>query len=272
MIFANMYKENRNAVERALRAMWCGEAGNESQNTYAAQLREVIKDLFAPQKAVPVVQCMNSYQSVHSVSGEVARATVGTLWDKPKQKSYDPYEHQYQCWKTLLEDKSEDGKPMSICVTTGTGSGKTECFMMPLVHELEGQNVHDQIQALFQYPLNALMEDQKVRLEELLDGTHLTYTVYNGDLPEDEPAPNSHSEEANRLRRRIDQIRGGYDVKDENGNVIDHRFRYPKMLYTRKMVRKNPPNILLTNPTMLEYILLRKKDEKLTNPILKSLK
>lgn len=79
MIFANMYKENRNAVERALRAMWCGEAGNESQNTYAAQLREVIKDLFAPQKAVPVVQCMNSYQSVHSVSGEVARATVGTL-------------------------------------------------------------------------------------------------------------------------------------------------------------------------------------------------
>ena len=272
MIFANMYKENRNAVERALRAMWCGEAGNESQNAYATQLREVIKDLFAPKKAVPVVQCMNSYLSVHSVSGEVARATVGTLWDKPEQKSYNPYEHQYQCWKTLLEEKSEDGKPMSICVTTGTGSGKTECFMMPLVHDLEGQNVHDQIQALFLYPLNALMEDQKERLEELLEGTHLTYTVYNGDLPEDEPAPNSHSEEANRLRRRIDQIRGGYDVKDENGNVIDHRYRFPKMLYTRKMVRKNPPNILLTNPTMLEYILLRKKDEKLTNPELKSLK
>lgn len=272
MIFAKMYKENRNAVERALRAMWCGEAGNESQNAYATQLREVIKDLFAPKKAVPVVQCMNSYVSVHSVSGEEARATVGTLWDKPKPKSYDPYEHQYQCWKTLLQEKSEDGKPMSICVTTGTGSGKTECFMMPLVHDLEGQNVHDQIQALFLYPLNALMEDQKERLEELLQGTHLTYTVYNGDLPEDEPAPNSHSEEANRLRRRIDQIRGGYDVKDENGNVIDHRYRFPKMLYTRKMVRKNPPNILLTNPTMLEYILLRKKDEKLTNPELKSLK
>ena len=106
MIFANMYKENRNAVERALRAMWCGEAGNESQNAYATQLREVIKDLFAPKKAVPVVQCMNSYLSVHSVSGEVARATVGTLWDKPEQKSYNPYEHQYQCWKTLLEEKS----------------------------------------------------------------------------------------------------------------------------------------------------------------------
>lgn len=208
--------------------MWCGEAGNESQNAYATQLREVIKDLFAPKKAVPVVQCMNSYVSVHSVSGEEARATVGTLWDKPKPKSYDPYEHQYQCWKTLLQEKSEDGKPMSICVTTGTGSGKTECFMMPLVHDLEGQNVHDQIQALFLYPLNALMEDQKERLEELLQGTHLTYTVYNGDLPEDEPAPNSHSEEANRLRRRIDQIRGGYDVKDENGNVIDHRYRFQR--------------------------------------------
>jgi hypothetical protein len=44
------------------------------------------------------------------------------------------------------------------------------------------------------------------------------------------------------------------------------------MLYTRKMVRKTPPNILLTNPTMLEYILLRGTDANLTNPALKSLR
>src|SRR5574344_2952549 len=43
------------------------------------------------------------------------------------------------------------------------------------------------------------------------------------------------------------------------------------MIYTREQVRKNPPNILLTNPTMLEYILLRGKDATLTNPSLKSL-
>lgn len=78
---------------------------------------------------------------------------------------YLPYEHQYQCWKTLLKDKSPDGKPMSIVVTTGTGSGKTECFMLPLVQDLIDHHASEQVQAIFLYPLNALMEDQKARME-----------------------------------------------------------------------------------------------------------
>lgn len=265
MKFANLYRENRQAVERALRAIWCGETGNESQAAYAKQLREVIKDLFAPKEAVPVVQCMNSYEPVHSVAADEAKALVGKLWTSTK---FQPYEHQYQSWHTLLKDKTDDDLPMSICVTTGTGSGKTECFMMPLVHDLECQGVKDQIQALFLYPLNALMEDQKERLEELLKGTDLTYTVYNGDLPEDEPKATDHSDGAEKRRRAIAQVRG--EERDKEGNLV--RYKYPKMVYTRKMVRKNPPNILLTNPTMLEYILLRDSDKTLMNPALQSLK
>jgi hypothetical protein len=57
----------------------------------------------------------------------------------------------------------------------------------------------------------------------------------------------------------------GYDESTKT-----YKFRH--MLYTRKMVRKTPPNILLTNPTMLEYILLRGTDANLTNPSLKSLR
>src|SRR5574344_3010100 len=190
MIFSNLYKDNRESVERALRAMWCGETGNESQRKYSEKLRQVIKEIFAPKDAVPVVQCMNSYEAVKSVSAAEAKALVGPLWTSTK---FNPYEHQYQCWRTLLKDKSPNGKPMSICVTTGTGSGKTECFMMPLVQDLVEYNAtHDvegQIQALFLYPLNALMEDQKERLEKMLAGTGIKYTVYNGDLPEKEPSP-----------------------------------------------------------------------------------
>ena len=259
MKFAKLYQANRDSVERAIRAMWCGEAGNESQKAYATQLREVIKNIFAPKDVVPVVQCMNSYEPVHSVSEEEAKAVVGGLWKKP----FAPYEHQYLSWNTLL-NKKYDGKPMSICVTTGTGSGKTECFMMPLVYDLTKAMKQDQVQALFLYPLNALMEDQKERLEELLDGTNLTYTVYNGDLPEDEPKENDQSKEAERQRNRIKQIRG-YNKKTGE-------YKFKRMVYTRKMVRKNPPNILLTNPTMLEYILLRGKDATLTVPALKSLR
>ena len=80
MNFAELYKENRRSVERALTAMWCGEASNESQVAYIKQMKEVIGDLFAPKNAVPVVQCMNSYKSVSSVSDETAKAVVGSLW------------------------------------------------------------------------------------------------------------------------------------------------------------------------------------------------
>jgi hypothetical protein len=244
----------------ALNAIWCADSGNESQRTYSRKLHETISEIFAPKEAVPVVQCMNSYKPVHSVSAETAKALVSPLWTKP----YSPYEHQYQSWKALLEEQSEQGKPMSICVTTGTGSGKTECFMMPLVRDLTDHRRVDEIQALFLYPLNALMEDQKSRLEELLEGTNLTYTVYNGDLPEEEPKAEDFSDNAERLRKRIRMIRG---VDETTGEV-----KYKHMVYTRKMVRKNPPNILLTNPTMLEYILLRGADAHLINPAMKSLR
>lgn len=261
MNFAKLYKDNRESVERALRAMWCGESSNESQEKYSERLREVVAKIFAPKDAVPVVQCMNSYKSVYSVTAEKAKVLVNGLWTSTK---FDPYEHQYQCWNALLKQHTDDGKPMSICVTTGTGSGKTECFMMPLVRDLIDNHQVDQIQALFLYPLNALMEDQKERLEELLADTDITYSVYNGDLPEYEPKDSDHSAAADKLRQRIRQIRGYNEKTGE--------YKFNHMIYTRDAVRKNPPNILLTNPTMLEYILLRGTDAKLTNPALKSLR
>lgn len=267
MKFSELYQNSRQEVEKVLSTLWCGKANNESQASYIRQLNGIIAELFAPSNAVPLVQCMNSYQTVHSVPASQAKALIGNLWTM----SYPPFEHQYQSWKTLLADRSPEGKPMSICVTTGTGSGKTECFMMPLVKDLldvtAALQKHNGIQALFLYPLNALMEDQKERLENLLQGTDLTYTVYNGDLPEDEPKANDNSTEASQLRRRIDNLRGKF--LDENGQV---KYRFPKFLYTRKMVRKNPPDILLTNPTMLEYILLRGKDAALIDKDAKSLR
>ena len=263
MNFKELYDNNREAIETLLMAMWCGEARNAQQARFAASMKALIKELFAPSEAVPVVQCMNLYKAVHSVPVDEAKALVGNLWTS----AFAPYEHQYQCWDTLLNKKTAEGKPMSICVTTGTGSGKTECFMMPLVHDLVQCRQTNQIQALFLYPLNALMEDQKERLEKMLSGTNLTYAVYNGDLPEKEPKDSDRSENAEQTRKRIAQVRGAY--KDANGNL---KYKYTHVLYTREQVRSTPPNILLTNPTMLEYILLRQSDASLINPMQKSLR
>lgn len=282
MNFANIYIKAKEAVDRALRSLWAADAGNDSQKANSEAIREITKSIFASDESMPVVQCMNSYESVHSVTGKEAESIVYPLWDNisPQgEKHYFPYEHQYQSWNTLLNG-SYKGKPMSICVTTGTGSGKTECFMIPLVkdlidHQASLQKPVESVKAIFLYPLNALMEDQKERLENLLKDTNLTYTVYNGDLPEREPKANDTTEEAEKIRKKIDDIRG-LIVDEDNKPILDkygdRQYRFPKIQYTREMVRNNPPDIILTNPTMLEYILLRKKDESLINPDLKSLR
>lgn len=271
MKFSELYKNTRDAVDRALRSLWAADACNPQQEAMGKSIRQLTKDIFAGEDSMPVVQCMNMYESVHSAAAEDAESLVTGLWDKISPqgpKHFSPFEHQYQSWKTLLTEKDEQGRPMSICVTTGTGSGKTECFMLPLVADLLAKPTKAaSVKAIFLYPLNALMEDQKERLEELISGTNLTYTVYNGDLPEAEPKPDQTGSEHERIRNKIKELRGEYI--DEHGDV---KHRFPKMLYTRGMVRKNPPDIILTNPTMLEYILLRKKDESLIDPSLKSLR
>lgn len=258
--FAELYKNNRTAVEKTLAAMWCGEARNESQKGYVNQLKMIIPEVFAPKDAMPLVQCMNSYETVYPEHEAEAKEMVGTLWQKCMPNAdtyYPPYEHQYQCWKTLLKEKTPDGKNMSIVVTTGTGSGKTECFMLPLVQDLIEHHIPEQVQAIFLYPLNALMEDQKARMEKLLAGTNLTFAVYNGDMPE--LLPNEDDKNYKKVLRKIDAIRG--IIRDEDGNVIEEK--YPHVIATRAELRQHPANILLTNPTMLEYILLRDKDRKL---------
>jgi len=257
--FAELYRKNRTAVEKTLSAMWCGEARNESQKGYVAQLNSIIPEVFAPKDAMPLVQCMNSYESVYPEHEAEAEDMLGKLWKKtlPPGIVYKPYEHQYQCWKALLKDKTPDGKNMSIVVTTGTGSGKTECFMLPLVQDLLDNYKPETVQAIFLYPLNALMEDQKARMEKLLVGTDLKFAVYNGDMPQSIPEPTDKSYK--KVMRKVDAIRG--ITRDEDGNIIEEK--YPHVIATRDELRAHPANILLTNPTMLEYILLRDKDRKL---------
>ena len=266
--FADLYTNNRKAVEDTLLSMWCGETKNESQRNYVKQLKSIISNIFAPREAMPLVECMNSYKSVFSVDAAEAERLVtadgytpevGNLWRKsmPEGKFYPPYQHQYDSWNTLLNKRTADDKPMSIVVTTGTGSGKTECFMMPLVKDIMEHPKGEAVQAIFLYPLNALMEDQKERLERLLTGTKLTYAVYNGDLPE--RLPDEGSSEYESVLRKIDDIKG--ITRNENGDIVEMRF--PKAIATRDELRQHPANILLTNPTMLEYVLLRGSDAKL---------
>ena len=80
--FAELYRKNREAVGKALSAMWCGEARNQSQEAYVTQLGKIIPEVFAPKNAMPLVQCMNSYESVYPEHEAEAAEMLGDLWKK----------------------------------------------------------------------------------------------------------------------------------------------------------------------------------------------
>lgn len=141
-----------------------------------------------------------------------------------------PYEHQVEAWSHLL---SSD--PKSAIITSGTGSGKTECFMIPILEDLiRSQQLIDGgslqgVQALFLYPLNALINSQKERLDAWTSpfGKKIRYCLYNGNTKEESDSTDKDF---------LNEVR------------------------SRELLRKEPPPILLTNATMLEYMLIRQSD------------
>lgn len=126
------------------------------------------------------------------------------------------------------------GKGKTIVVTSGTGSGKTECFMIPVLQDIAQRNEKGCIQAIFLYPLNALMKSQQKRIHAWCDAIQgkVTYAIYNGD-----------TEKSKRAQNYTEQF-------------------YPQLI-TRPQIRQTPPQVLFTNPTMLNYMLVRAEDKEI---------
>jgi len=129
----------------------------------------------------------------------------------------------------------------NVIVKTGTGSGKTESFLLPVLSAVLKQR--DQgvqgTKAILLYPMNALANDQLVRLRELIrdSGTGITFALYTGDS------------------QTVTAALG----EPVAGNEITQR----------DAIRRNPPDILLTNYKQLEFLLVRKADRALFTPALR---
>lgn len=157
-----------------------------------------------------------------------------------------PCLHEHQK-KALVA--AQNGK--SIVVTTGTGSGKTECFLYPILNRLAKDCKNNErltgVQALFLYPLNALIESQGDRLRSSLkifnqnESQKIRFANYTGKMKNDR---GEYRRIANLSDAEIDEL-----LENE--------------VLWRDDLRANPPQLLITNATMLEYALVRQKDEPL---------
>ncbi len=92
------------------------------------------------------------------------------------------YLHQQQVFEAVKAGQH-------VLVATGTGSGKTESFLYPIVDDLlrqRDQGVHEGLTAILVYPMNALANDQLDRLRDMLGGTGITFGQWVGTTPSEE--------------------------------------------------------------------------------------
>ena len=155
------------------------------------------------------------------------------------------YAHQEQSIRTT----HFDGR--NVFVATGTASGKTESFLYPILFELyrqyrAGALEEPGVRAMILYPMNALANDQRDRLGDICEqlekagsGFKPMFGQYTGQTPKN---------------RRDNKYRNAAMREEE---------RRPGEIIFREDMREKPPHILLTNYSMLEYLLIRPEDSPL---------
>ena len=142
---------------------------------------------------------------------------------------YTPYRHQEKAFARL-----SGPKPRGTLIATGTGSGKTECYNQPILEYCRVNSGTPGIKAILLYPMNALAFDQASRLAA---------TIWKN------PG----------LRGRVTAgLFVGQSTADPSSTMgEDH------IITDKDLLRQSPPDILLTNYKMLDYLLLRARDAAL---------
>jgi hypothetical protein len=188
--------------------------------------------------------------------GCVDRRLVEVL-DRPEANPRDRELYKHQAEAIILGRYGLEGRPArerpALLVTAGTGAGKTEAFLLPVLNDLflHPRKPHETgIRALLLYPMNALVNDQVGRLQTWLSaqapvGNQVTFLHFTSETPEDERA----------LKRS----------SLANEDVPSCR------LLTRAQGRATPPDILITNYSMLECMLCRPQDASFFAPGLRSI-
>ena len=231
MNFRNFYNKTQDRLKDSILSLWA--TGDATMQQYFSYILENEKIMSEPvfQTSFPWEPSEKNFSQADTIFSKdfIKRLDAIKHEDYRFPANRKPYKHQFESWEALIKNRK------SIAVTTGTGSGKTECFMLPVLYDIyQNSKNTNGINAIFLYPLNALIGSQKKRMDvwcKALGG--INYAIYNGNTKETVPNQDAQS-------------------------------KLPELL-SRKQIRETPPQILFTNPSMLEYILVRNKDVDLLN-------
>ena len=138
-----------------------------------------------------------------------------------------PYRHQRKAFERLQAGRS-------TVIATGTGSGKTECFLLPILEWCRQQHGKNGVKAIVIYPMNALAHDQSRRIARLIHGTQSLKGKVTAGM-----------------------FVGQADRSPHDSITADH------IVANRRTLLDRPPDILLTNYKMLDYLLSRPRDQRL---------
>ena len=243
------------------------------------------------------------------------------------------YDHQLEMLQKVLSGRN-------CIITAGTGSGKTEAFLLPLFAYLAResecwappstpephaddwwknreyqkeckhakksyrikQRDHEKreaaVRAIIVYPMNALVEDQLVRLRKSLDsnearewferkanGNKIYIGRYYGKVPiagheKSKPNPRGVQEwdyrKIERLAKRLEEIEKGAKEAEKASNKIPPersdladviKYSFPRLdgseMRSRWDMQDHPPDILITNFSMLSIMLMRDEDSQI---------
>jgi ATP-dependent helicase YprA (DUF1998 family) len=229
----------------------------ETSKNIAATYKRYLKTLLAPSDPAiaeafdnaidttpllakgPLLELTPPYQTgatLQQLIGEgVLHQSFASLHSRAVPMDRPLYVHQETAIRKLTAGRN-------LVVSTGTGSGKTESFLLPildsLVREGAAGTLGPGVRALFLYPMNALANDQLKRLREALCvAPDITFGRYTGET-----------------------LEYAKDAEADFRAMNPGKDRLPNELLSREEMRASPPHILMTNYAMLEYLLLRPKD------------
>ena len=202
----------------------------------------------------PYISLSRPFREGASVGALVAEGIFHPLLAEriPKEITH-LYSHQERAVRAISQGHT-------TLVATGTGSGKTECFLYPVVSQclrLRDAQAPAGISAVIVYPMNALAEDQLMRLRGLLAGTGIPFGLYVGKTPEREAEVAGHRLPAGSSKADY-EVRLAQAQREGQGETV-----YPaEEVCSREMLRTpgRQPRILLTNVKQLELLLTRQQD------------